>query len=487
MFQCSQASYSPTNVGCLCHRLEISRLTHRMHTDLTRRGFMAGMAASITSLGLPDFAKAQTTHVPARPDRPIYLTNLRLFDGTSFSLRDGVRLLIEDEKIKAVDETRATAPDGAQVIDCGNRVVMPGLIDVHWHSMLASTPLLTLMSADVGYIYLSASAEAERTLLRGFTSVRDVGGPSFALKRAIDEGLVSGPRIFPSGAIISQTGGHGDFRFSYEVSSAEHGSTRAEQLGASYIADSPDEVRRRTREQLALGASQIKLAAGGGVASLYDPLDTVQFRLEEVRAAVEAAKDWGTYVTVHAYLPASMKRCIAAGVGCIEHGQLTDTEAVQMMVDRNIWWSLQPFTEAVNSNRYPGKSQQEKQKMVWNGTDVAYKLAIDNKMKVGWGTDILFDAKSTPNQGKMLAAMTRWYTPAQALKMATGDNADLLARSGLRNPYDGKVGIIEPNAFADVLVVEGDPTSDLNLVAEPGKNFRLIMKGGRIYRNELPI
>ena len=167
---------------CLCHGPEIQSLTRRISADLSRRGFVAGMAASIASLGLPKRAGAQSAPSLAPPQHPILFTNFRLFDGKSGTLREGLRLLVEGNRIKAVAASNPPAPDDAQVIDCGGRVLMPGLIDAHWHSIFAALPLPTLLSADVGYIFLAASAEAERTLMRGFTTVRDLGGPAFALK-----------------------------------------------------------------------------------------------------------------------------------------------------------------------------------------------------------------------------------------------------------------------------------------------------------------
>jgi imidazolonepropionase-like amidohydrolase len=307
----------------------------------------------------------------------VLFTNFRLFDGKGPNLRSGLHLLVDGNKIAALETGARPAPAGGRTIDCGGRVLMPGLIDAHWHATFAALTISTLLSADVGYIHLAASAEAQRTLMRGFTTVRDVGGPSFALKKAIDEGLISGPRIFPSGAMISQTAGHGDFRSIYEVPRTGTTLTRSEAIGATAIADSADEVRRRTREQLMAGASQIKLAVGGGVSSLRDPLDTTQFTAPEIRAAVEAAEDWGAYVTVHVYTPIGIKRALDAGVKCIEHGQLTDEDAVRMMADKGIWWSLQPF---IGSSPDDGLNldaeQQAKLKAVFRGTDVAYGLAI---------------------------------------------------------------------------------------------------------------
>ena len=224
---------------------------------------------------------------------------------------------------------------------------MPGLIDNHWHATLIRvTPAQSL--GDVGYSTLLAGDEATDTLMRGFTTVRDVGGPVFSLKRAIDEGIVKGPRIYPSGAVITVTSGHGDFRQLTDLPRTIGGMLhRMEQLGGSMVADSPDEVRLRVREQLMQGASQIKLTAGGGVSSPFSPIDVTTFTEAELRAAVEAAENWGTYVTVHAFTPAAIQRAIAAGVKCIEHGMLMDDASAKLIAEKGIWLSMQPIPEAL--------------------------------------------------------------------------------------------------------------------------------------------
>ena len=200
----------------------------------------------------------------------------------------------------ASPQPRSTSGANAdvQVIAAGGRVLMPGLIDAHWHAFMAATPQSVLMSAEPSYLHLLAARQAEATLMRGFTTIRDLGGPVFGLKRAIDEGVMIGPRIYPSGAFISQTSGHGDFRFLFELPRKPGGPlSYTETQGISAIADSPDEVRLRVREQLRLGASQIKLMAGGGVSSPpHNPIESTQYTEAELRAAVEAAENWGTYV-----------------------------------------------------------------------------------------------------------------------------------------------------------------------------------------------
>jgi imidazolonepropionase-like amidohydrolase len=343
-----------------------------------------------------------------------------------------------------------------------------------------------LMTADVGYVTLVAADQARKTLMRGFTSVRDMGGPSFALKRAIDDGVVEGPRIWPSGAMISQTGGHGDFRLPYEVPSSPNAPlSRVEAIGAGAIADGVDRVLTRAREQLMLGASQLKLAAGGGVSSNYDPIDVSQYTEAEFRAAVDAAENWGAYVAVHAYTPRAIKTAIRGGVRCIEHGHLMDEATARLIAESGVWLSTQPFLDNEYSNATPTPEGEAKAQQVYAGTDTAYKLAKAFNLKTAWGTDILFDSEMTAHQGAILTTLERWYRPVEILKMATAVNGELLAMSGPRNPYPGKLGVIEKGALADLIVVDGDPIENLTLIADPDRNFLLIMKNGRVVKDAL--
>jgi imidazolonepropionase-like amidohydrolase len=362
---------------------------------------------------------------------------------------------------------------------------MPGLIDNHWHAMLArATPAEAL--GDVGFNNLVAGDEATDTLMRGFTTVRDVGGPVFGLKRAIDQGIVKGPRIYPSGAMVTVTSGHGDFRQLTDLPRTIGGMlTRMEQIGGSMIADSPDEVRLRVREQLMQGASQVKLTAGGGVSSPHSPLDVSTFTEAELRAAVEAAENWGTYVAAHAFTPQAIQRAIAAGVKCIEHGFLMDEATARLIADKGVWLSLQPLPDEMRRGYPEGSVERAKADEVWPGIGRTYELAKKNKIKTAWGTDVLFSRALAQRQGAILASLARWYTPAEALAMATGTNAELLALSGKRNPYPGKLGVVEQGALADLLLVDGNPLDNIGLIADPGKTFVVIMKDGKVYKNAL--
>jgi imidazolonepropionase-like amidohydrolase len=412
--------------------------------------------------------------------------NVRIFDGRSAALSAPSNVLVKDGIIARISAgpIAVDANAKARIIVANGRVLMPGLIDAHWHAIMAATPQMVLMTADPNYLQLVAAQQAQATLMRGFTTVRDLGGPVFGLKRAIDEGVAVGPRVYPSGAFISQTSGHGDFRFSFEVPRQPGGPlSYSERLGVAAIADSPDEVRLRTREQLRGGASQIKLMAGGGVASPYNPIESTQYTEPEIRAAVEAAENWGTYVTVHAYTPRAIRQALAAGVKCIEHGQLIDESTAKLLADNGIWWSLQPLLDDEDAPPLVNPVSQQKALQVFAGTDNAYKLARKYNVKTAFGTDILFDARLTTRQGAILAKLVRWYTPGETLKMATADNGELMALSGFINPYPGKLGVVEEGALADLLLVDGNPLENIKLIADPDRNFVVIMKGGTIYKD----
>ena len=459
---------------------------------LVLAAFLVGLCQSILGqvgdaiLEEPDSVPSPT---PLAAGAATLFQNVRIFDGKSTTLSAPSNVLVRGNTIARISTSPITVDtnDNVRVIPANGRVLMPGLIDAHWHAFMAATPMQTLISSSPSYLHLLAAREAEATLMRGFTTVRDCGGPVFGLKRAIDDGTMIGPRIYPSGAFISQTSGHGDFRFHFELPRRMGGPlSYSEKVGIAAIADSPDEVRLRTREQLRQGASQIKLMAGGGVASPHNPIESIQFTEEEIRAAVEATLNWGTYVTVHAYTPAAIQRAVNAGVKCIEHGQLIDEPTAKLLADKGIWWSLQPFIYDQARLAVLDLVSQKKVLEIWTGTENAYNLAKKYKIKTAFGTDILFDAEAANRQGTYLTRLLRWYTSAEALKMATADNGELMALCGYINPYPGKLGVVEEGALADLLLVDGDPLENIKLVEDPGKNFLVIMKDGKIYKDTLP-
>jgi imidazolonepropionase-like amidohydrolase len=444
---------------------------------------IAALTALLAALCFPTIARAEPA--PPAAQSTVLFQDVRIFDGKSGSLSPPANVLVRGNKIDKISTGPIAIDDiaGVTTINGRGKTLMPGLIDVHWHAMLIRvTPAQSF--GDVGYVNLVAAAEATDTLMRGFTTVRDVGGPVFGLKSAIDEGIVNGPRIYPSGAVITVTSGHGDFRQLTDLPRTIGGMlTRMEQVGGAMVADSPDEVRVRVREQLMQGASQVKLTAGGGVSSPFSPIDVSTFTEAELRAAVEAAENWGTYVAAHAFTPAAIRTSIAAGVKCIEHGMLMDDATAKLMAEKGIWLSMQPLPEDLRLGFPVGSVQRAKADEVWPGIAKTYELAKKYKIKTAWGTDVLFSAALAKQQGAILASLSRWYTPAEALIMATSTNAELLALSGKRSPYPGKLGVIEQGALADLLLVNGNPLENIKLIADPGKNFLVIMKDGKIYKN----
>jgi len=442
----------------------------------------------VSTLALPALlggaARGQSADTAA-VTAPVLFRNVRIFDGQSGNVTGPSDVLVRGNRIERIAANQSPEPGGT-VIEGNGRTLMPGLIDMHWHTMLASPPLAVAMSADENYLALLAGIEAERTLMRGFTTVRDVGGPSFSLKRAIDERRMPGPRIFPSGPMISVTSGHGDFRSEHDLprTLGEAGS-RFDRMGYSAIADNADEVRLRTREQLMRGASQIKLSAGGGVSSPHSPLDAITFTEAELRAAVEAARNWGTYVTVHAYTSEAIRQAISAGVQCIEHAMLMDEATAQLMASKGIWLSTQPLPLELGNAFPPGSEERAKFQQVYEGIDNVYKLARKYKLKTAFGTDVLFSSALATQQGALLAGLTRWYSPAEVLMMATGTNGELLRLSGERSPYKGNLGVVREGALADLLLVDGNPVADIGLITRPAESFLVIMKDGVIYKNKL--
>ncbi len=373
------------------------------------------------------------------------------------------------------------------VIDGKGRILMPGLIDAHWHTMLSFWPLSKVFSADFGLLSIAAGRAAKETLLRGFTTVRDAGGNVFPVKKAADAGLIDGPRVYPSGPYIGQTSGHGDFRGPNDV--PENPGTPLDymqRVGHTLIADGVPDVIKRSREILRMGASQIKAMAGGGVSSLYDPLDVTEYTFEEAKAVCDVAKTWNTYVMIHANTDAAIRMWIEAGALSVEHGFFIEEDTAKLMAKKGVWWSIQPM-EATGEDAFKFESpiSTAKYEQCVAGLEKVISLTKKYKVKTAFGTDLLFDPALAAKQGKFLAKMKKWYTSYEALKMATSTNAELLKMCGPRDPYPGELGVVKEGALADLILVEGNPLENLDLVADPQKNFVLIMKDGKIYKNTI--
>lgn len=448
--------------------------------------------SGVTSLALIAAGYALYATAPAgaqtvQPSATLF-ENVRVFNGTSDKLSVPTNVLVVGNKIKAISSAAITPPTGLEVtrIAGGGRTLMPGLTDAHTHLYGAGATEAQVFSPnpDLAGLEKIELEQAEAMLMRGFTTIRDMAGPVYSAKDAIDQGKAAGPRIYPSGALICQTSGHCDFSTPPGALPRSLGGpiTTAETIGFSNIVDGRAQVLAAVRYNLRNGASQIKIATSGGGASLDDPLYVDEFTFDEIKAAVEAADDFGTYVAAHSYTPKSVRRSIAAGVKVIEHGQLLDEATVKYIADKGIWLSTQVLDEA--GPQFPQIVREKKHQIILGQTNV-WRWAVKHNVKLAWGTDLIFDSANMHNQNSELVAMKQFMSPAHALRIATHDNAQLFALSGKRNPYPGKLGVVAEDAYADLLLVDGDPTVNLDIIADPEKNFRIIMKDGKIYKNSL--
>ncbi len=403
---------------------------------------MARKTALILVAGLlAFFPLASRAQGQSGPPTKILITNARVFDGKSDLLADGMNVLVEGNKITRLSKAKIATAPGATVIDAQGRVLMPGLIDAHLH-LMAQMPFAQLRGSDDLWLAYVGEQQAKAVLMQGFTTVRDVAGNTFSLKKAIDRGMVIGPRIYPSGPMISQTSGHADHRTMNEPLALLASSLHF----LSMTADGEAQVLTAVREALRHGASQIKIASGGGTGSEYDPLDVVEYTPEETRAAVQAAADWNTYVTTHVYNPTGIRRAIEAGVKCIEHGNLVDEPTLQLMKEKGTWLSPQVLT----FTRYPigyTDDQKAKHDQALNGIDNMFKLAKKiGFTKIVLGTDVITSPEFFARNITELELRTKWFTPVEVLKQATSRGGELVALSGARNPYPGRLGVIEEGA-----------------------------------------
>ncbi|WP_217357330.1 metal-dependent hydrolase family protein [Ruegeria arenilitoris] len=412
------------------------------------------------------------------------ITGARIFDGVSSDLIEGQDVLIQDGMITALGPD-LDAPEGATVIDAQGRFLMPGFADMHAHLMF-QMPFGIAFNADREYWAYVAATVAEQYLMQGFTTVRDVGGNSFSLKRAIDEGILVGPRVYPSGPMISQSSGHSDHR----TDANEPGSLVFEpSIPMKYfhvaVADGRDEVLKTVREVLRRRASQIKISVGGGTGSFADPLDTTQYTADEIRAAVEAAEDWNTYVTAHVYNSDGIIRAVENGVKSIEHGNLMSEEAMRVMMEHDAWLSPQVIVYTFHPAGY-NDEQKAKHDEAYDGINQMFTMAKELGFEnIVFGTDVITSPEMIKRANEEFVLRTEWFDNVEILRQATSKSAELLALSGPRNPYPGALGVIAEGAHADILLIDGNPLEDMSVMTEYEERFDLIMKGGVIYKNEL--
>ena len=403
--------------------------------------------------------------------------NFSLLDPRWDAARGGYEVLVEGDTIKEVSakpiKTRAE-----RVIDCGKRTLMPGLIDCHVHVFLTEVNIRNLESVPLTLLTAQASTLMRGMIDRGFTTVRDTGGADWGIKTAVESGLIAGPRLFISGRAIGPTGGHSDSRRRTDQG-APCGCCNA-MVYCMAIADGADEVRRLVREQMRQGADQVKIMCSGGVASPYDPLDSLQFSEAEIAAATDEAKNFGRYVLAHAYSPEAITRAVSNGVRTIEHGNLIDDKAARLLKSKGGYMvaNLVTYFEMKDRAAQFGMSadQLAKNDIVLEGALRSLEICKKAGVKVGYGTDLLGQLQTEQSREFVLRA--RVLKPIEIIRQATSIGAEILRQ-------EGKLGIVEPGAYADLIVVDGDPLKKLELFLDQGRHLPAIMKAGRFHKNEL--
>ena len=403
--------------------------------------------------------------------------NVRVWDASRDAPGDG-EVLVEDDRIAEVSDQRIEAAEAIE-IDGRGGVLMPGLIDCHCHVMLSDVNPQRLDEVPPTLMTAMAARSMKEMLLRGFTTIRDCGGADWGMASAVERGLFPGPRIFASGRALSQTGGHGDFRRRTAPGIEPCGCSSAAGY-STRIADGITGVRQAARDELRLGASQIKVMVSGGVASPHDPIDNRQYSEEELRAVVEEAAAWNTYVAAHSYTSASTTHAIECGVRTIEHGNLIDEATARLMAERDAY--LVPTLVAYDAleRRGPDLGLQPasiaKLQEVWSAGLAAVEYCRAAGTKIGFGSDLLGELRDMQSRSLVLQAEVQ--TPGEVLASATAVNAEILNRVG-------ELGAISEGAKADLLVVAGDPLEDLGLLEEQGRHLSVIMQDGRLVKNDL--
>jgi len=439
------------------------------------------MLRFVVAVGLVLLVALVVATPAAASEPPVLIHNVRIFDGVHAELVAG-QVLVADGIIQRVSSEPIAPPDGAVVLDGGDGVLCPGFIDLHAHLSLQYPVELQGTHPTVAGAF--AQLAAASYLDSGFTTVRDAGGthPDFA--RAIESGDLPGPRIYPSGAILSQTSGHGDFRAPGAPHPAWLGGSPYVNSGESILVDGVTETLRAVRENLRSGATQIKIMGGGGVASDYDPIDSLQMTPEEIRAAVQAASDWGTYVLAHAYTSEAVRRLVDNGVRSIEHGLLIDEATAKLVAERNVVLSTQLYIFRPRQDDVSIYTERRRAKMrrVVAGRENLIRLIKKYGIKTGFGTDLIFG--QYPLVGREFTERAKYWTPAEVLRQATSESAEVIRMAGTLDRY-GRFGEIRQGWVADLLVVAGDPLEDISLLEHPETSLALIMKAGRIHRNRL--
>jgi len=409
----------------------------------------------------------------------ILFTNAAVFDGVGPELRPGCQVLVADGRIQAVSDKAVKPPADCETLDLGGRTLMPGLIDAHVHIWATDLDIVKLITRRTEYLAAFAYRSLAAMLDRGFTTVRDAGGTDIGYAQALRDGLATGPRLLHAGKILTQTGGHGDFRrpgdFSCACELREGGGARF-----AHVVDSPDEVRKAVREELRQGARQIKIMGSGGVASPSDPIDRTQFSDDEIRTAVEEARRHGAYVMAHCHPAEAVRRCAELGVRSIEHATLIDQDAADAVAEAGAFvvptlatiWAL---LEDGDKLGLPPVSQ-EKLRQVSGGVLQGLQVMQRSRLKVGFGTDLL--GAQQDRQGTEFKLRAQVFSTLEILQQATSVNAELLQ-------LEGEVGKVAEGYAADLIVVDGDPLADIEVLGRGGETLPVILQAGRFHKRAI--
>lgn len=410
--------------------------------------------------------------------QPLMFRNLQLLDPRFEETRGGCEVLVDGGRFAEVSD-RPIASSSARVIDCGGRTLMPGLIDCHVHVYLSEVNITALEQIPISLLTARAVPLLGNMLSRGFTTVRDTGGADWGIKEAVERGYFPGPRLFISGRAIGPTGGHSDMR--RRTDTHQDACRCCDGLKFTLaIADGADHVRKIVREEIRQGADAIKIMVSGGVASPYDPLDSRQFSMTEIAAAVDEATAFKRYVLAHAYTPEAITRAVSQGVRTIEHGNLIDRPAAQLLAERGGYLVANLVAYVVMKERaaHFGMNEEKlaKNELVLRAGYESLDICRQAGVKVGFGSDLLGALQD--EQSREFLLRREVMSPLEIIRSATMTGAEIVR-------MEGKLGIIEPGAIADVLVVDGNPLKNLELLQNQGRDLSLIMKDGRIYKNRL--
>jgi imidazolonepropionase-like amidohydrolase len=405
--------------------------------------------------------------------------NFQMLEPEVGELQGGFEILVEDETIREVSDKPIKA-EGTDVVDCGGRTLMPGLIDCHVHVFLVAVSIPSLESVPLTLMTARATGLMRAMLDRGFTTVRDTGGADWGIKTAVEQGSIVGPRLFIAAQAIGPTGGHSDPRRRTDYRLGQRCHCCNAMAFTMCVSDGVSEVRRAAREQMRQGADHVKIMMSGGVASPYDPLDSLQFTPEEASAAVEEAHAFGRYVCAHAYTPEAITRAAHAGVRTIEHGNLVDEPAAKLMAERGMFLVANLVTYYAMRERAAeyGMSADmlEKNERVIDGALRSLEICKRAGVPVAFGTDLL--GQLQVEQSREFLLRSEVASPIEIIRSATTIGAKVLR-------HEGRLGTLKPGAFADLIVIDGDPLKDLGLFQGQGQHLSAIVKGGRFHKNRL--